>query len=433
MTNASKKTLNDGNALLQRNFSGINNVTAEDRLTLDELRAAINVDITKEGRVSRRTGRRVVLEGISIRGLYTDVRDRMFYADTNKLYCLTPETEAVEEVLSPVNLSSIPAFCEVNGDVYFTDGTLTKIIKPDLSVTQWGVDPPIIQPSVSLGAGSLEAGEYLVTATCYTNTGEESGCRPLQKITVPANGGINVTGLFAPSDPRIVGFRVYLGTPGGKIPYHAADVPVDQNAVLLTTVQTQAAELRTMELTRPPAGSKIVYYRGRIYILVGNILYWTEPLRFGQVNMAKNYLVLPANCTMLAAVQEGLYVACDKTYFLSGRDPDQFQILLVADYGAPNTFPVSTSGTNMGLESEDVVAVWMSQNGLVMGNGLGQVSNLTQKRIAMAKYATAALAYREERGMRQVLMSGKKPGQGNRLGIGAYAIAEVRQNGVVIR
>lgn len=68
-----------------------------------------------------------------------------------------------------------------------------------------------------------------------------------------------------------------------------------------------------------------------------------------------------------------------------------------------------------------------------MGNGLGQVSNLTQKRIAMAKYATAALAYREERGMRQVLMSGKKPGQGNRLGIGAYAIAEVRQNGVVIR
>lgn len=434
MTNTSKKVLTDDGALVVRNFSGMDTVTAEDRLTLDELRDAVNVDISKEGRINRRAGRRNILTGELIRGLWSPDGVRIFYAALNKLRMLYTSTETDTELFMGVSLSGTPSFVELNGDIFWTDGVINRVIRPDLSVTPWGVGAPLAQVvATGMAGGALEAGDYLVSATCYTNTGEESGSLPIQSVTVPANGKIQLAGLLAPNDSRIVGYRLYLGTVGGKVLYHAADVARASMIGELTTVQAQAAELRTHELVPMAPAMRLVYYRGRIFGLSGRVLTWTEPLRYGLTNPATNYYVLPEAGTILAAYDEGLFVVTEsKTYRLGGRNPDSFELLELLDYGAPVGNVENAPGTAFGLESEAKVSVWMSRKGLVMGTNSGLVLNLTQKRVAMTPCLSASVAYREEDGRRQVVASNLKSSKRNRMGVGATAFAEVRRNGVVV-
>lgn len=434
MPNESKEIVTDDGALLVRNFSGMDNVTAEDRLTLDELRDAVNVDISKEGRVTRRSGRRRILSNELIRGLWSPDGVRIFYAALNKLRMLDTSTEVDTELFTDVSLSGTPAFVELNGDIYWTDGVGNWIIRPDLSVVPWGVRAPVAQVvATGMAGGTLEAGDYLVSATCYTNTGEESGSLPIQTVTVPANGKIQFAGLLAPNDSRIVGYRLYLGTIGGKVLYHAADVARINMSAELTTVQNQGAELRTQEMVPMTPGKRLAHYRGRIYAMSDRVLTWTEPLRYGLTKPSTNYYVMPSDGTILAAYDEGLFVITgSKTYRLGGRDPDGFELLELLDYGAPPGNAENIPGSAFGLESDAAVSVWMSNKGLVMGLRSGSVANLTQKRVAMAPCLSASVAYREEGGRRQVVASNLKSGKTNRMGVGAVAYAEVRRNGVVV-
>lgn len=433
MPNESKKVVTDNGALLVRNLSGINNVTAEDRLTLDELREAVNVDITKEGRITRRSGREVVLTGEMIRGLWSPDGVRVFYATLNQLWVLDTETMTSALLFTGVSLAGTPAFVEVNGDIYWSDGVNQKIIRPDGSVVPWGVGAPLAQVAVTgTSGGTLEAGEYLVSVTCRTGTGEESGSLPVQRVTVPANGKIQVVGLLAPNDARITHFSLYLGTVGGKVLYRTKDEPKSSAVAELTTLQTQAAELRAQELVPMVPARRLVHYRGRIFALNGRVLYWTEPLRYGLTHPAKNYYVLPADGTVLAACEEGLLIAADKTYLLSGRNPDAFELVKRLEYGAPAGNVIEAQGSDFGLETESKVVCWMSHKGLVMGTADGQVLNLTQKRVAMTPMESATVALKQERGVRQVVASGKKTAKANRLRVGDSIIGEVRRNGVVV-
>lgn len=424
----------DQTALLQRNFSGMNNVTSEDRLTLDEFRNAVNVDMTREGRIQRRAGQRLVHSAQSIRGMWSGDGQNVFFATLNRLKHFTAGEEAITDLYGPVSLANNPTFCLVNGDVYFTDGVRTRIIHPDLTTSPWGVKAPTAAPTLSLASGSLEKGTYLVTATCCTGTGEESGALAVQSIDVPSDGGgINVAGLLAPNDARIVGFRLYLSTPNGEVLYHAADVPRAEMFVTLSTVQAQAAELRTCDLTPMPAGQKLVHYRGRIYVAVGSTLFWSEPLRYGLTNLATNFLVMPDAITLLAPSEEGLFVAAGKTFFLRGRDPESFTLETKLGYGSPDTTYVLLQASHLGLGGEGVAAAWMSSTGFVIGASDGSVANLTEAKVAMSEFDAAAIAYREEDGIRQLLASGiKNTNSRRKFRLADLSVAEVRRNGVVV-
>lgn len=421
-------------AVVTRNFTGMNNITPEDRLGFEKLRAAVNVDFNKEGRVTRRTGQRAVLNGQLQRGLWSPDGREVYYADFNRLMHFTAGVETPTVVFTGLHLGGTPAFAKPTLDIYFSDGLKNRILKSDGSIVPWGIDAPLAVAASYVAGGALEKGTYLVTATCFAASGEESGAFPVQKIVVPVNGGsIRLSGLVAPADPRVVGFNLYVSSANGEVLYKAKQVLRPALSGLITTLQTQAGDLRTEHLTPPPPATKLCVYRGRIFGMVGNLLWWTESLRYGLTNQATNYYVLPEVGTLLAPSDEGIFVAgVSKTLFLLGRDPQAFETKDVLAYGAPLGDPVRVQMSHLGFEGEGIAQVWMSSKGLVAGLPSGMVFNLTDKEVAMAPMVEAAVAFREEMGRRQLLAAGRKSGRPTRLALTDKVVAEIRRNGVVV-
>jgi hypothetical protein len=153
--------------------------------------------------------------------------------------------------------------------------------------------------------------------------------------------------------------------------------------------------LRTQNCIAPPAGSLLEYHNGRIYIASGNVLWSTEPLRYGCVNPASGFTLFSQPISVVQAVSDGLYVCADKTYFLSGIDTPDVRQREVLPYGA-------VYGTGTALPNYDAVS-WFSHQGLVFGARNGELLNLMQDRVAVSKYASGTMQVRELNGLRQIV------------------------------
>ena len=73
-------------------------------------------------------------------------------------------------------------------------------------------------------------------------------------------------------------------------------------------------------LGRPPNATALAYYNGRIYLMQGRTLWWTELWLYNYVNKTKTYATFEADGTMLGAVGDGVYVGTTEgLWFLSPK------------------------------------------------------------------------------------------------------------------
>ena len=116
-------------------FKGLNNVTDPLRLGLPWLVQADNVDVTGTGALKKRTGYTRTVAG-SFTGAYATLDySRMYVVEGGTIKAVTGLTSSVA-LLS--NLAPAAVYwCEVNGDVYFSNGVESGIICPDHSILPW--------------------------------------------------------------------------------------------------------------------------------------------------------------------------------------------------------------------------------------------------------------------------------------------------------
>ena len=201
------------------------------------------------------------------------------------------------------------------------------------------------------------------------------------------------------------GFRVgsYHPTAGPTTPHWAAAVP--------TTIGEQA-------LTPMPAGQHIAYHGSRLLVAVGSALLYSEPFTPHLRDEARGFELFPAPITGLAAVEAGVFVMADKTYFLAGGLPAQ-TVRAVLEYGAPEQQP--------GYR-KDGGAHWMGERGLVSCTRAGEIANLQEARVALRAQGTAATLVREADGM-QTLVAALGEAGNTGAGVGSYAQARIVKKG----
>lgn len=188
-------------------------------------------------------------------------------------------------------------------------------------------------------------------------------------------------------------------------------------------------------ISPPPMCSDMAVYNGRIYLAVGKILWATELYLYRFVDRTKGFVPFESEITMVAAVDDGIFVGTERgIFFLKGAFSSGMKLEKLTNAAAIPGFAAAVPGNKVipqryqGTVPESTAVVFMSSEGICAGFNGGQLFNLTQEKLEFPEMSSAAVLYREQDGVNQVVAvadSGGSPTSTAR--IGDYVDAEIRR------
>lgn len=124
-----------------------------------------------------------------------------------------------------------------------------------------------------------------------------------------------------------------------------------------------------------PGGKAVAYWQGRLLVLRGKSLLWSEPLDYGTHSYPRNYVRFRKNPTWMAALDTGVYVGMeDEVVFLSGTNPMEFRQTTVSGANCPGAALVMDSKLmDPDIAPSGDVAVWFCDVGFAIGREDGSV------------------------------------------------------------
>jgi hypothetical protein len=283
---------------------------------------------------------------------------------------------AAEELCSGIIGDRI-AWEEFNGEVYFSDGKVSrKIINGE--VMPWGVQVPLDVPLLS-GSSVLGSGQVMACYSYILDDGSESGTSPV----AISETGRTVSNIKRSDDPRVAAVKVYMTGPNNSTFYHAATILNGQPSVEVTTDYRNGEEAVTRGKYPPPPCNLIRQYAGRMYMAVDNLIYFTDAHSLNLVSIGESVIDTPVvniwqfvgRVTLLEAVSDGLYVGCQNgTYWIAGSDPYNARQVLV-DSSIPEI------GAVRKVQTGEVI--WKSDAGYLKGSPGGRVERMNYDNVAM--------------------------------------------------
>lgn len=376
---------------------GENNLRDATELELSQLRRCVNFDVLDNGDLHRRRGTTKVHNGTVVpRTLFSNGK-RVLFVESGNLWELVRNIDGSwNSMLVRLSVGNHPmTYVDVNGDIYWSNQVQTGIVDQDGNDLSWGLKAVADQPTVTAGAsgGDLVAGVYQVAVTFLDAYGQESGTDLAATVTVAENNSsLLLTDIPTPTDGSTV--QVYCSAVNGEVLYRVGKVVPGAPSFRITSASNNLGmQLRTQFCDKPPAGNVLEYHNGRIYIGDGNVVWFTDPLRYGSIRMSTNFMMFPDEVTVIKAVADGMFICADKTYWLSGMDTSEFQQVEVLPYGA-------VYGTGISLPESDNVA-WFSEDGLIIAGLEAQVTTVQDDRSAVSRFQNGAMQFRKVKGIRQ--------------------------------
>lgn len=363
---------------------GMNNRLPDNQLQRNQFRNGVNVDVTGSGSVRRRKGLTRVYSGFPKNGYSCHLG--AFFVENSTVKKFGTTMTDIQTVSGDV------CFHYLNGVLYFSDSV--SAWKYDGAVRRWGMAIPAA-PVLFSAAGAYGAGYYLGAVCFVDNNGVESGASPLARILVNDNSGIVFTHLPTTSDPQVEYVRLYLSTANGNELYHVADVSLGTSSYsVLSGNYDEGITLEHQGIDPAPSGTLIRDYNGRLYVIDGNVAWYTDPLEYDHFRLSSNYLVFPNNIDIFEPVSGGIFVAHGKvTEFHAGNPEDGFQVISLFDYGA-------VAGTGRSVPNSSNV-MWQSVRGTVIGMPDGSAKNIQESNVAPDSGDAGTSLIREQDGIKQ--------------------------------
>ena len=153
-----------------------------------------------------------------------------------------------------------------------------------------------------------------------------------------------------------------------------------------------------------PAGQFVEYYMGCLYVARDKILYISDPL-CDYYDVRTGYKQFASRITLLRAVDDGIYVADDKTYFIKGKANEDFERQEVYPVKAIPFTDIRVSGKYIDDSLAGNVAMWTAENGICLGDNSGQVKNLTESRYVFTAHGQGTGFIREKNNVRHYVNS----------------------------
>lgn len=202
---------------------------------------------------------------------------------------------------------------------------------------------------------------------------------------------------YTPIRNVTIGLRMSYATVGDKI-YYANGSETGYVTNRLSYVWTAAAYVgpqTNKEFTAPPVGNLLSLYRGRMFVVKGDVAYYSEPFAYSWFNAASNYFNLPGVATMFQAVDDGFFVGtADEIWFFSGVAPNEMSPRRVADYGVIAGTVANVVGRQLNevVQSKNVLFM-TTPKGVCIGLDGGVFTNLTEQRLVFPSSTLGAGGY----------------------------------------
>lgn len=383
---------------------GIDHVSSDTKLPKGAAHDAVNGNFNREGEFVRRGGYALLLAASGIHSVWTSpVTGLTFCAQGAQLCSITTGAGGSLNVtaLDDTGSTAPMSFCDLNGDVVYANtgkiGMVRDVVAMPLAL------PTSAAPAITaIATGGLVAGTYGVGVALLTDAGGESALSELTFIDVPEGGGLSFT--FASSSARRL---VYRTDPNGDMVYHAASIPGVLTSYLLGNGQLgRLAE--TMNLEALPGGQIVRTWRGRTLVARGNVVLFSEPMRYGLFSPREGFVQFAHRVTLLEPVEGGIFVGTTTgVVFLQGSKPSEFSVKGTSGQppyeGSGITAPASAFGGEIG-SSDNRVAAWLAPNGFVIGTASGQLVETQNTRIAIPDSgATQARSFVHERRLTSII------------------------------
>lgn len=406
---------------------GVNNIEEEDSLPDGSARSAVNVDIPISGYPRTRNGytrKKALINGHS---LYSYKKLNLIISD-DKLSTFNTD----DFILNPIFDSKYRmSYTNVIDTVFCTNGVDIGRIDQLGNYDDVWIENPAGNPSIDpVTYGSLQPGKYLVSITYINDFGEESGTDISVPVTLDVKGGMKLSNI--PQSDKASAVRIYMTSTGGEIFYRQIDLPIGLTSYVIDQFSI-GKELTTQFAEPMPAGQALCNHYGRLYAGIGSYVYYSEALRFGLTRLMDNYFpLLGGEIKMIMSHTTGLYVIADKTYFISGTNPETMEPKMVFPHSGVKGSGVYVPSTILNIDYPGDSPMWFSDNGLVAGGAGGNIIPITEDVLSVAKYSEGASLFREEDGIRSVITSLQGKQETQRLSTSDSVSFEVRRNGIII-
>lgn len=384
-------------------ITGIDSLSNETALLKGAVREAVNVDIGRAGRFSRRVGQTLRLSGSDYHSIWgAQQRGTMLVAKGNQLLRLNDDLSTAP--LAALNSADPLSYTEYNGNVYWTNKSTIGWLPADATAARpVGVPIPELIPSLSAANGALLPGKYAIVLTYLDDRREEGGTTPIQIIDLPNGKGITLSGL--PIRPGWA-LCIYITDPDGSKFRLGEEIPAVFPSYTVTQI-AQGGNCDTQFLNPMPPGEFIAWLAGRLYTAKLGTLYFSEAMRPHLNNPAFGFIQFSGYISFVEAVTDGLYIGDSRgVWFLSGTDPTKFEMKLVSPHRA-----VRRSGVKVGpghfpdkkVPSSNPVVVWLSTSGYVVGMDGGATVELQPERVKVPAGLVGRTTFLFRKGMKQVV------------------------------
>lgn len=244
------------------------------------------------------------------------------------------------------------------------------------------IDTPARPQATQATGYSLDGSDYSFSISWVAN-GLESALSEIEKVQLPDKSGVQLQ-LPMCLDNNVTHVRVYMSDPGGGELRQAFELPIDTMSVDIPALPELGRAATFQYLSPMKSGNFLRLWRGRLWVVRSNVLYFSEAMTYHLTDDRYNFIQFPQRIRFIEPVDGGVWVGqADHVVFLRGQDVRN----MVIEHKASRA-PVYASSS---LLHSDMVkqlsqggtwcAVWLAENGFVVGTADGQLLELQSESI----------------------------------------------------
>lgn len=185
-------------------------------------------------------------------------------------------------------------------------------------------------------------------------------------------------------DPTVTGVNIYATNVGGTDMQLAGTVSRDATSFTITADHNLGMAAQFAHLSPMPTGKHLCYWRGRLITATANVIRFSEPLAYHLHDERHGFIQTSQRITFIQPVDNGLWVGqVDHVLFIEGSNPsDMSMSIKSAQPPVPDSaIQVPSNDIGEAAEGGSLVCVWLSRNGYVAGNSMGQIIEYQAGRI----------------------------------------------------
>ena len=362
-------------------MAGINNVAEDAALQRGGdapklyVRDAVNVDITESGLPQLRAAVRQVTTN-AYRNLWQSPLHGDVFGTLGNQWVRVDPTIWTHEALATIGEGDVLSHEVLNNRVvvsgpaglFVFDGGSAQRLTFDSAA------PPMV---AALGGGSLAAGTY-GAAVAWLRGDLESQTSEATFVEAGEGGLLRVVFPLC-MDPSVTGVRLYLTRQDGGELARAGDYPANVAPVDVPLLPELGRPAQFRHLSPMPAGAFLRYWRGRLLTIRLNVLRWSEAMGYHLHDERHGFLQMPQRITFVEPVEGGIWVGqVVHVAFLEGAAPVGFSVRRLASRAPVPRSSIRLPAEAVGAAAEGgrEVAVWLAENGYVLGTASGTMLEL---------------------------------------------------------